>query len=453
MLYTTLKIAFLVLAIATGEAMASDLPSALPEEVGMSTQRLNYIDRFYGDRVKNGEMAGIVTLIARHGKVVHFSAIGYADVEKRRTMETDTIFRLYSMTKPIASVALMVLYEDGLFQMNDPVSKYIPEFAHLRALRTPNSPIEDTVPLDRQPTIEDLMRHTAGFTHGGDKNKNAVDTEYIRANIFGVDVSLEEMMKKLAKIPLAYQPGTTFAYSVGPDVQARLVEILSGMPFDQFLEKRLFNPLGMRDAGFWLNGDKAQRLATVHWEKEGKLIPLDTSHGFPADGGFLEEPWSVNSYTVNHKRKGGSYGLVGTAEDYWRFAQMMANGGEFSGVRILSPTVVRYMTCDHMGSINIPGQDGRPSGIGWGLGFAVVKNEGEVGYMSSEGTFFWAGAAATHFWIDPKEDMVVVVMTQHMGAPKTDSLWAQLRTLVYSAVIRSTPEFLITAKVPDESGR
>lgn len=186
MLDMTLRMTLLALLIVTGEAVASDLPYALPEEVGMSTERLDYIDKFYGERVKNGEMAGIVTLIARHGKVVHFSAIGYADVEKHRKIETDTIFRLYSMTKPITSVALMMLYEDGLFQMNDPVLKYIPEFAGLRALRTPNSPIEDTVALDRPPTIEDLMRHTAGFTHGLDK-KNTIDAAYIKTLCFAFD--------------------------------------------------------------------------------------------------------------------------------------------------------------------------------------------------------------------------------------------------------------------------
>jgi len=429
-----LRAMYVVAVLAATKCIAAHLPRALPAEVGMSADRLDYIDKFYERKANSGELAGIVILVARHGKIAHFTAIGYSDTEKRQKMETDAIFRLYSMTKPITSVALMMLYEDGMFQMSDPVSNYIPEFRNLRVLRTPDASIDDTVPLERPPTIEDLMKHTAGFTHGEDKG-SSVDAEYIRANIFSVDITLEEMIKRLAKIPLAHQPGTQFAYSVGPDVQARLIEILSGLPFDEFLEKRLFMPLGMKDAGFWVNAANGKRLATVHWEKKGRLTPLDVVHGYPDDGDFLEEPWSVNSYLVNHKRKGGSFGLVGTTEDYWRFAQMMANGGELNGVRILSPAVVRFMTCDHMGTINVPGENGRPSGIGWGLGFAVVKNQGELGYMSSEGTFFWAGAAATHFWVDPREDMVVVAMTQHMGTPKVDSLWAQIRTLVYSALI------------------
>jgi CubicO group peptidase (beta-lactamase class C family) len=423
----------LVVLLAVSKAIAGELPWGQPKDLGFSSERLTYIDQFYDEKVKSGELAGIVTLIARHGKIVHFSAIGYADVVSKQKMETDTIFRLYSMTKPIASVALMMLYQEGRFQMSDPVSKYIPEFADLRVLRTPDAAIDDTVPLDRPPNIEDLMRHTGGFMHGG--KQNAVDRAYLQADVFGVDVSLAQMVSRLSKIPLAYQPGTKFAYSVGPDIQARLVEILSGLPFDEFLAKRLFAPLGMKDTGFWLDANKARRLASVSWEKDGKLTPLDTVHGYPKEDGVLAEPWSVNSYTVDHKRKGGSFGLVGTAEDYWRFAELMAHEGEFNGIRILSPWVAHYMTCDHMGSISMVRQNGRPSGYGFGLGFAIEKDPAGGGYMGSQGTYFWAGAANTHFWIDPKEEIVVVALAQHMGTPKLAPLWGELRTLVYSALL------------------
>jgi CubicO group peptidase (beta-lactamase class C family) len=411
---------------------ADDLPRGRPQEFGFSAERLEYMDKFYADKVKSGQMAGIVTLIARHGKVVHFSAVGYADLEKKKKMETDTIFRLYSMTKPIASTALMMLYQEGRFQMSDPLSKYIPEFANLRVLRTPDAPLDDTVAAAHAPTMQDAMRHTAGFTHGIDTD--AFDAQYTKANVFGLDVTLAEMMSRLSKIPLRYQPGTKFAYSVGPDVQARLVEVLSGMSFDEFLQKRLFDPLGMKDAGFWVPPDKANRLATVYWAKDGKLLPLDTAHGHPP-GGVLVQPWLVNSYTANHKHKGGSIGLVSTAEDYWRFAQMMLNSGQFDGTRILSPQVVHYMARDHLGTISIEGPSERPSGIGFGLGFAVMKDPAAAGDMSSEGTFFWAGAANTHFWIDPKEDLVVVAMTQDMGGAPGDELSSQIRTLVYSALM------------------
>jgi CubicO group peptidase (beta-lactamase class C family) len=426
-------VGFLLAVLLMAGAWADDLPRAHPEELGFSSERLDYMDKFFGEKVSNGEIAGIVTLVARHGKIIHFSAVGYADLEKKREMETDAIFRLYSMTKPITSTALMMLYQEGRFQMNDPLSKYLPEFANLRMLRNPDAPLDETVAVTRPPTVQDVLRHTAGFTHG--ITPDIYDAQYTKANLFGLDVSLAEMMGKLAKIPLRYQPDTKFVYSVGPDVQARLVEVLSGMPFDEFLERRLFKPLSMKDAGFWLTADKAKRLATVHWAKDGKLVPLDIEHGHPAAAGILAEPWSVNSYTVNHKRKGGSFGLVSTAEDYWRFAQMILNRGTFDGVRILSPQVVHYMERDHLGTINMEQPDGRASGMGFGLGFAVMKDPAAAGFMSSEGTLFWAGAANTHFWIDPKEDMVVVAMTQHIGAPGAEPLWFQLRTLVYSALL------------------
>jgi CubicO group peptidase (beta-lactamase class C family) len=275
------------------------------------------------------------------------------------------------------------------------------------------------------------MRHTAGFTHG--LGTDPFDDQYTKANVFGLDVTLAQMMTKLAKIPLRYQPGTKWVYSVGPDIQARLVEVLSGMPFDQFLEQRLFKPLGMKDAAFWLPPAQAKRLATVHWLKNGKLVPLDEAHGHP-EGGVILNPWSVNSYTVNHKHKGGSFGVVGTAEDYWRFAQAMLDGGALGGVRLLSPRIVQYMARDHLGAINIQLPNGAPAGYGFGLGFAVVKDPPAIGFVSSDGSFYWSGAAATHFWIDPKEDLVVVAMTQHMGVPAVSALAGQLHALVYGAL-------------------
>jgi CubicO group peptidase (beta-lactamase class C family) len=413
-------------------AHAGELAGARSEELGFSTARLDYIDQFYIDKVKKGELAGIVTLIARHGKIAHFSAVGYADIEKKQKMRTDTIFRLYSMTKPIASTALMMLYEEGRFQMQDPLSKYIPEFANLRVLRNSGAPLDDTVPVERPPTVQDVMRHTAGFSHG--LQKIMLDDEYNKENLFGVDISLSDMMSRLAKIPLLEQPGKKFIYSVGPDVQARLVEVLSGMPFDKFLQKRVFEPLGMKDSGFWVPSDKVARLAAIHWPKNGKLTTLDEIHGHP-EGSFLVQSWSANSYTVKHKRTGGSFGLVSTAEDYWRFAQMMLNGGELNGTRLLSPQVVRYMTRDHLGALAIQGTNGEPNGTGFGLGFGVMRDSAAAGDMSSEGTFFWGGAAGTQFWIDPKEDMVVVAMIQHMATPEADATWSQLHTLVYSALL------------------
>lgn len=413
-----------------GDVSATELPRAQPEEMGFSAARLAYLDQFYADKVSQGKMAGIVTLIARHGKIVHFSAVGFSDYEKKKKLETDTIFRLYSMSKPIAAVALMMLYEEGRFQMQEPLSQYIPEFATLRVMRTADSPLEDTVPLERAATMQDVLRHTAGFSHG--LTDGVLDKAYRKADVFGLDVTLAEMITRLSKLPLAEQPGKKFVYSVGPDIQGRLVEILSGMAFDEFLHKRLFKPLGMKDAGFWVPSDKAGRLTVVHWLKNGKLVPIDQAHGRP-EGLFIQEPASVNSYTVNHRRKGGSYGMVSTPEDYWRFAQMLLNGGQFEGARLMSPQVIGYMARNHLASLQTKG----PFDNGFGLGFAVMDDPAAAGFMSSEGSFFWAGAAATNFWVDPRKDLVVVAMSQHMGAPEGDLglLWPQIRTLVYSALM------------------
>jgi CubicO group peptidase (beta-lactamase class C family) len=391
--------------------------------MGFSSARLDSIDSFYADKVNRQELAGIVILVARHGKIVHLNAIGYADVVTRKKMQTDTLFRIYSMTKPIAATALMMLYEKGLFQLDDPVSNYIPEFSKLRVLRTPDSSSNDTVPMQREPTIHDLFRHTAGFEHGGE--------EYRKANVFGLDISLEEMMKKLAILPLRFQPGTQFQYSVGPDVQARLVEIFSGIPFDQFLQKRLLGPLGMEDTSFWAKGDKASRLARVHWCKDGKLVPSDDANGYPGSA-MLISASNINSYSSDNRHKGGSYGLLSTAADYWRFAQMMLDGGQFEGARFLSPNTVNYMVRDHLGTI-----PGMMDGTGWGLGFAILKDATLAGRVGSEGTFFWGGFGGTVFWVDPKNDLVVVAMTQHMLVPAADEfvLHSQLSSMVYAALI------------------
>ena len=297
-------------------------------------------------------MAGIVTLVSRHGKIVHFSALGYADVEKRTRMQKDTIFRQYSMTKAIASTALMTLYEEGRFQIDDPISKYLPEFANLRVLRNPDGPLDETVAPERPPTIHDIMRHTAGFTHGLSNDK--FDEQYAKADLFGVDVTLDEMMKRLAKIPLRYQPGTKWAYSVGPDVQARLVEVISGMPFDEYLAEAHLRSSGNERHGLLARAGQGGSARSGPLDEEWQADAARRGSRASRRRSVIFQPWSVNSYTVNHKRKGGSYGLVATAEDYWRFAQMILNGGELNGVRILSPQTVHFMGQDHLEPAGIP---------------------------------------------------------------------------------------------------
>lgn len=408
-------------------AFADPAPRTEPEAVGLSSDRLALLDEFVADKVREEELAGAVILVARHGKIVHLSAAGSANVESRTALETDSIFRWYSMTKPITAVALMILYEEGRFQLSEPLEDHIPEFRGLRVLREPEGPLTATTELERKPTIHDSLRHTAGFSHGiaGD----TLDTAYVDAGYFGLDVTLAGMMTRLAALPLRAEPGVRWEYSVGPDIDARLVEVISGQDFDEFLEERLFEPLGMQDTAFWLGADDAPRLAAVHWLKDGKLTPLDAEHGAP--DWVIADPALVNSYTADHPRKGGSYGLVGTAEDYWRFAQMIQNGGELAGARILSPRTVEYMLSDHLAPEDI--EFGEP-GQTFGLGFAVLQDPAAAGFIASPGSASWGGAATTAFWIDRKEELVIVVMTQHFDVPAAGDLLDHVRSVVYGAI-------------------
>ncbi len=429
MMHRILLVPFLAAVATFGSVAFADdhLPIVAPGEVGFDADKLAHIEALFEQKVADGELAGIVTLVARHGKIAHFSAVGYQDVQRGIAMETDSIFRIYSMTKAIATTALMQLYEEGAFQLTDPLSRYIPEFANLEVLRTPQSDISDTVPLERQPTVQDVLRHTAGLSHG--LGNSPYDQAFTGSGIFGTQTSLEEMMTLLSEIPLMNQPGSQWRYSVGPDVALRLVEVLSGMPADEYLAQKMFEPLGMSDTGYWVGPDKSSRLGPVHWMRDGELVPIDEDYGNP-QGGVLVEPWSVNSYTFEHEFKGGSYGLLSTAEDYWKFAQAMLNGGELNGERILGSRTVSFMTTDHLREH----QRYSPANT-WGLGFAITDHQGHQSFPFSEGTFYWAGAAATNFWIDPVEDIVVVAMTQHMATPGTGAIRGQLAAMVYGAIL------------------
>jgi CubicO group peptidase (beta-lactamase class C family) len=253
-------------------------------------------------------------------------------------------------------------------------------------------------------------------------------------------------MTRLAKIPVRYQPGSQWIYSLAPDVEARLVEVLSQMPFEEFLKQRLFKPLAMSDTHFWLTKEQYERLSAVHWSKDGVLVPWDDAHGHPGDSGHQAgnsasnaEPWaSINKEGANHARIRGSYGLISTAEDYWRFAQMIDNGGELNGIRLLSPETVRYMTRDHVGSIDSTVLSQIQPGAGFGLGFGVIQDPVAAGFLNSEGSIWWDGAATTLWWADPQEDLVVVAMTQYLdqeGASLLQQLRPQLRAWIYGALL------------------
>ena len=409
-------------------AWSGELPTATPEKLGFDAARLEYITTHFQNRVDQGELAGVVTLVARHGKVVHFDAVGYQDMVREIPMSTDTIFRIYSMTKPIASVALMMLYQDAKFQLTDPLSKFIPEFKNLTVLRDPDGSIDDVVALEKEPTIQDILRHTAGFSHG--LGVAEYDTAFVGSGIFRPETSLAEMMTLLSELPLVNQPGEQWRYGVGHDIALRLVEVISGLPADDYLEERLFAPLGMDDTSYWVGPNKVERLGPVHYMNEtGELLPISEKYGHPA-GGVLMQPWSVNSYAIDHEFKGGSFGLLSTAEDYWRFAQMILDNGESGGQSIIGSRILKFMNQDHSS-----GYEMFWPGAGMGLGFGIARDPTQFGLPFSEGTLFWGGAAATTFWIDPVEGLVVVNMTQHLGTPWSASLRGEVATLVYSAIV------------------
>ncbi len=443
----------LALLLATS-VQARDLREGNPKREGMSVERLERIGAHMNKQVDSGVMVGGLGMIARNGKVVYQETYGMADREQQLPMKEDAIFRIYSMTKPITGVALMMLYEEGHFFLNDPVAKYIPELANLKlALSTADVATgavsdgttsmggdegnEDAIgktrePM-RQPTIRDLLRHTAGFTYGifGDTE---VDKLYREAKLFQAK-DLKEFITILGQQPLQYEPGSRWHYSVSVDVQGRLVEVISGMSFGEFLQERMFKPLGMHDTSFILPPEKRDRLTQIY-------APKGTQVGF--DGAWqrnrsqeleVADARVTQGYLEGGQFESGGGGLLSTASDYMRFSLMMLNGGELDGVRLLSPKSVELMTRSHTG--HMATSFGRP-GVAFGLGFAVVTDNGQVGEIGSDGEYNWGGAAGTRFWIDPAENLVGVFMVQSI--PHQTTLGPEFHTLTYQAITESYVE-------------
>ncbi|MGH9769355.1 MAG: serine hydrolase domain-containing protein, partial [Blastocatellia bacterium] len=387
----------------------SDPPAVAPEEVGLASGRLAHIRSVMSRHVAEKRIPGATGLIARRGKIAYQEAFGMADVEAGKPMRLDTIHRIYSMTKPITSVAVMMLYEEGKFQLNDPVAKYLPEFAKMQVgieEKDPQTgkPTLKTAPAKRPVTVRDLLRHTAGLTYGF-FSETLVDKEYRKARILS-DLNLAEFVTNLSKIPLLHEPGARWHYSVSVDVLGRLVEALSGKSFDQFLQERIFTPLDMRDTGFYVPADKKDRFAKLYSPtKDGKIQPAvicatrqECVEKFPnAVPSYLEPPTLLS----------GGGGLVSTAYDYLRFCQMLLNKGQYDGKRLLSRKTIQLMSSDNLGTIA-----GMGPGVGFGLGFAVSKAPGEAGMMGSAGEYNWGGAAGTRFWIDPQEELIGIFMIQ-----------------------------------------
>ena len=435
----------LALVLFAGSAWANGTPETKPEKVGLSSERLDRISEAIQQDVESGMAPGAVALIARDGQIAYFEAFGNADRETQTPMKPDTIFRIYSMSKPITSVALMMLFEEGKFMLKDPVAKYLPEFSDMQVLiekgevkqgavfhlpeadedgNVTNKPAIDpnsyeTVPSKRPITVQDLLRHTAGFSYGffGD---TTVDKMYREAGILTEDKDLADFTSKLGKIPLQYEPGSTWHYSVSVDVQGRLVEALSGMSFDEFLQERIFAPLGMTDTAFHVPEAKMDRFAQMYSPtEEGPLqvADADLSRNYVAKPAFFS----------------GGGGLVSTAHDYLRFCQMLLNGGELDGVRLLSPKTIELMTVDHTGDVeNNPRAS---SGYGFGLGFAVANDLSQIGVPTSVGEYNWGGAAGTRFWIDPVENFIGIYMVQILPHPFT--FGEEFKILAYQAIADS----------------
>jgi CubicO group peptidase (beta-lactamase class C family) len=423
-------VAFLSVPVA---ASAQSLQPVKPEEVGLSSQRLAKIAEVFNQEIKDQKIPGAVIMIARKGKVAYHEAFGAQDKSAERTMAKDSIFRIYSMTKALASVGAMILVEDGKVQLTDPVAKFLPEFKNVQ-VSTPRSDgmgqlTYGLVPADRQPTIQDLLRHTAGLAYGEITGNARVKAAYTNAGLFtpgadyfSIELTPDEFSAKIAETPLAYQPGTTWEYSLAVDVLGRVVEKASGKRLSEFLDERVFKPLKMTDTGFSVPADRMARLS--------QPFAVDPASGAPNKLIDVSKP---------PKNDSGGAGAVSTAADYLRFSQMLLNGGELDGQRILSRTTVALMASDHLPpAIRQTVQPGEQllgvQGYSFGLGFAVRKEQGVSGVHGSPGEFTWAGYAGTYFWIDPKEQLVGVLMTQAPG-PSRPYYRRMLRALTYQAIV------------------
>jgi CubicO group peptidase (beta-lactamase class C family) len=377
-----------------GTASAGSLPRTRPEDVGLSSERLARIGPAMQRHIDAGEIAGVVTLVARRGRIAHFEAYGYADIDRRIPMRTDHIFGLASSTKPITAVAILMLVESGAVRLQDPVSKFIPEFAAPPQVAVPKEGGAEgeyeLVPAARPITVADLLKHGSGLMSGGLGQRAAQGT----AQRSPQD-TLATYVPKLATVPLDFQPGTLWRYSglAGFDVLSRIVEVASGQPFDEYLREHIFEPLDMRDTAFEYTGRQAERLAAVHARRDGKLAatPRDLAQ--------------VVYFS-------GAGGLSATAEDYLQFAQMLLNGGELDGRRLLGPRTVELMTANHTGDM-VNGQFGRPArGMGFGLSVQVVLDPIGADLAVSKGAFGWPGGSGVAHWIEPAEELVSIFFIQ-----------------------------------------
>ena len=402
---------------------AEELRTARPEKVGVSSERLNRIKEFTQREVDEGRLSGVVTILARHGKIVHYEAVGNYGVDNDKPMDKDTLFRIYSMTKPVTAVAMMMLYEEGKFQLGEKVSKYLPQFEEQNIFRD-----GELVAARSSMTIEQLMTHTAGLVYYNLPTDHPARPAFDAADLGGSE-DLDEFVDRLSTIPLQFEPGTRYYYSYAYDVLGVLIEHLSGMTLDDFFRERIFTPLEMHDTYFNVPDQKLHRLATNHyWDRENAVLTVVSEGRMPpAQGKTLFS---------------GGGGLISTAMDYMIFCEMLRNGGSYNGVRILGPKTVQYMTIDHLtaevrnnGASEFPASHLYP-GHSFGLGVSVITDPGQAQVISSKGAYNWGGLANTKFWIDPEEDLVAILMTQVLGSPWSDATRFNMKIATYQALIQ-----------------
>lgn len=420
-------------------ASAKELPTVKPERVGMSSERLQRVAQMNQRYVDDGRIAGLLTAVVRDGQIVHQSSAGNKGIADARPLAMDDLFRIYSMSKPITAVAAMQLYEQGKFQLTDPVAKYVPEFSELTVFKD-----GEAVPVTKQMTMQQLLSHTAGLSYGFDP-KDPVDKQYIAAKIWNAR-DLDEFAKILGGLPLKYEPGERWHYSVAVDITGLIVQRLSGQPFDEYLQEHIFAPLDMGDTSFSVPADKAARFLPNHVldAKTGKPRAMSENPGEQPGGALFEDCAAMCNYTDVTLFAGGG-GLVSTLRDYVRFAEAIRNGGSLHGKRILGAKTVNYMAMNHLPASTPGGASGeRPTlggtdlnGFGFGLGFGVITDTAASGVLGSPGEYYWGGAAGTVFWIDPVEDIVVVSMMQLMGG--WPSYRPDLRVATYQALTESRP--------------
>ncbi len=382
-------------------------PTAEADNAGMSSARLERLEHLNQRYVDEGKLAGVMTMVARHGKIVHLSVAGTYGVDNEKSLSEDTLFRIYSMTKPVTAVALMMLYEEGAFQLSDPVSKFLPQFKNMKVWKEDH--LEDA---QREITMHHLLTHTSGLSYGvgeGEVGRAYQEADWLHAR------DLDEFIEKVAKLPLVHEPGERWTYGISYDVLGAVAEKISGQNYAEFLKARIFNPLEMNDTFFYVPDDKMGRFPTNHvWNNETNKLAV-----FPNDNPLNHSYFGSMFYA-------GGQGLVSTIGDYMKFAEVLRNGGDSNGTRLLSPKTIQFMTTNHLEAATSSAVSGPSSALdlpnvgrklGFGIGFGIIGDPASAGVISSPGTYFWGGHAGTIFWIDPEEDLVAIGMMQLIASP------------------------------------